>query len=119
MSNLEEQIVETVNEFLTEIKKKHPETKPFINRRYPFFKKKLETIIPEDVANSQSVEMSSQVNIYYIFYKQTWLRYYDSVFVQKNIRKFASLMLCLKIFYNIQRSANKNLVIKYIFYQAF
>ena len=82
MSNLEEKIIETVDEFLTEIKTKFPQTKTFINRRYTFFKKKLETVIPEATASSQSVEMRSQVNIYYIFfYKQTWLRYYDSVLV--------------------------------------
>ena len=81
MSNLEEQIIEIVDEFLKEIKTKHPETKPYIKRRYPFFKKKLGIIIPEAMANSQNVEMRSQVNILYFFYKQTWLKYYDSPFV--------------------------------------
>ena len=63
-----EKIVETVNNFLKEIKKKHPRTASYINRRYPFYKKKLESLIPEDTANHQSVEMESQVNIYYIIF---------------------------------------------------
>ena len=105
MASVEEQVIETVRKFITEIKRKFPKTKPFINREYPQLKKKLESLIPEAIRNSQSVEMMSQVNIiyiYYIFYKQTWLRYYDSTFVQKNIRKFACvpsklLIACLKI----------------------
>ena len=68
MASVEEQVIETVREFLWKIKNKFPETKPFINREYPQLKKKLETIIPEAIRNSQSIEMPSQVNIaYYIF----------------------------------------------------
>ena len=62
-----EQIIETVNDFLTEITNKHPETEPYINTRYPIFKEKLESAISSFVSSSpQSVEMESQVNIYYI-----------------------------------------------------
>ena len=76
-----EQIIETVDEFLEEIKKKHPRTSAYIDSRYPIFKEKLETAILEAMTSPQSVEMESQVNIYIIFYKQVWLRYYDSVLV--------------------------------------
>ena len=61
-----EQIIETVNDFLTEITNKHPETEPYINTRYPSFKEKLESAITEVMTSPQSVEMESQVNIYYI-----------------------------------------------------
>ena len=76
-----EKIIETVDKFLEEIKTKHPRTSTYINNRYPIFKRKLETVITEVMASSQSVEMESQVNIYYIsfFNKQTWLRYHNSV----------------------------------------
>ena len=68
MSNLEEKIIETVDEFITEIKTKYPGTKTFINRRYKFFKKKLESVIPEAIENYESVQMNSQVNIIYIIF---------------------------------------------------
>ena len=61
-----EQIIETVNDFLTEITNKHPETEPYINGMYPSFKEKLESAITEVMTSPQSVEMESQVNIYYI-----------------------------------------------------
>ena len=76
-----EQIIETVDEFLEEIKKKHPRTTTYINSIYPSFKEKLETTILEAMTSPQSVEMISQVNILYFFYNQTWLRYCDSAFV--------------------------------------
>ena len=63
-----EQIVETVNDFLEEIKKKHPRTTTYINTTYPSFKEKLESVITEVMASPQSVEMRSQVNIYYIIF---------------------------------------------------
>ena len=62
-----EQIIETVDDFLTDIKKKHPRTTTYINTIYPSFKEKLETTIAEVMTSPQSVEMLSQVNIYYIF----------------------------------------------------
>ena len=68
MDNLEEQIIDTVNEFIKKIKKKFPNTETYINREYTLVKKKLESLIPETITKSQSVEMPSQVNIvYYIF----------------------------------------------------
>ena len=68
MEGLEEKIVETVNEFITKIKKKFPNTETFINLEYKYYKKKLESLIPEATTNSQSVEMPSQVNIIYIIF---------------------------------------------------
>ena len=67
MASVEEQVIETVREFLGKIKNKFPETKPFINREYPLLKKKLESLIPEATTKSQSIEMASQVNIIYIY----------------------------------------------------
>ena len=67
MSSLEEQIIESVDELLGKIKNKYPETIRFINLEFIFYKKKLESLIPEAI--TQSVEMPSQVNIiYYIFF---------------------------------------------------
>ena len=68
MEGLEEKIIATVGEFLGKIKNKFPETKPFITMEYPYYKKKLESLIPEAIRNSQSIEMASQVNIIYIYY---------------------------------------------------
>ena len=68
MASLEEEILETFNEFITKIKKKFPNTETYINREYPYVRKKLESLIPDATTKSQSVEMPSQVNIaYYIF----------------------------------------------------
>ena len=62
-----EQIIETVDDFLTDIKKQYPGTTTYINGIYPIFKEKLEASISSFVSSSpQSVEMESQVNIYYI-----------------------------------------------------
>ena len=77
MSNLEEQIIQVVEEFLSDIKMQYPETKTLISRKYKFLKRKIEEIIPDDNVDSQSVEMgyqsdvemASQVNIYILFYK--------------------------------------------------
>ena len=68
MSSLEEQIIGTVDELLGKIKNKYPETSKFINLEFLFYKKKLESLIPETIRNSQSVEMPSQVNIIYIIF---------------------------------------------------
>ena len=73
MLNFEEEIIKVVEGFLNEIKTQYPETKTFISRKYRFIKKKIEAIIPDSSANSQSVEvgprsdveMVSQVNIYF------------------------------------------------------
>ena len=59
-----EQITETVDDFLTDIKKQYPGTTKYINSKYPSFKEKLESVISEVMASPQSVEMASQVNIY-------------------------------------------------------
>ena len=91
-----EQVVETVDDFISDIKTKYPQTSKYIDSRYPTFTKKLETAILEAIfmTTSQSAEMESQVNIYiyYIFYKQ--VRYCDSAFAIKIIN---SLMLYLTI----------------------
>ena len=67
MASLEEEILETINEFLGKIKQKYPETTRYINLEFKYYKKKLESLIPEATTKSQSIEMASQVNIIYIY----------------------------------------------------